>query len=193
MIGGWTAAAALQDHFDPVLETISALAAAPSAAPWVMTTGLAVTGICHCVTAAGLRSARPVGRGALALSGIATAAVAALPVDTSPQAHAVAAAVAFAGLTAWPALASRPGVHLALDRRTGLLATTGLTLLLGWFVLELQQVTPGLGAATGLSERALAGAQSLWPLAVVLLLRTRRAGHRAPDASDQAREHAVKG
>ena len=37
-----------------------------------------------------------------------------------------------------------------------------------WFGLELQKVTPDAGAATGLAERAVAGAQSLWPLVVVL-------------------------
>ena len=184
MIGGWTAAAALQSDFDATRETISALAASPSASPWVMTTGLAVTGLCHCVTAAGLRSAHPVGRVALAVAGGATAAVAALPVDISPQAHGAAATVAFVGLTVWPALAARRSAPLGLDRRTGLLATAGLSALLVWFVLELQQLPPGLGSATGLSERALAGAQSLWPLAVVLLLRARNLRDRPAPRTD---------
>src|SRR5699024_3122196 len=55
MIGGWLLAESRQPDFDPVLETISALAATDAVDPWVMTAGLAVTGIAHVVTALGLR------------------------------------------------------------------------------------------------------------------------------------------
>jgi hypothetical protein len=46
------------------------------------------------------------------------------------------------------------------SRRAGLLATAGLAALLAWFFVELQR-----GGLVGLSERMLAGAQALWPLA----------------------------
>jgi len=46
--------------------------------------------------------------------------------------------------------------------------------LLALFVVELQGLTPDSGAATGLAERALAGAQALWPLVVVVALRSGR-------------------
>ena len=172
MIGGWTVAAAAQASFDPVEETISALAAEPAASPWIMTTGLAVTGACHVVTAWGLRPAQPAARVLLAVGGVATALVAALPVSSRPAAHGAAAAVAFVALTAWPAPA---GGTAAPGRtgRSGVWATAVLSLLLGWFVLELQQVSPDRGATTGLAERALAGAQSLWPLVAVLTVRRR--------------------
>lgn len=192
MIGGWTLAAAQQQSFDPVRETISALAAAPSTAPWTMTAGLALTGVSHCVTAAGLASARPAGRAVLALAGVATAGVAAFPVDRSPQAHGLTAAVAFAALTAWPALASHADVDGALSRRVGLTATAALAVALVWFGIELQQLAPDAGAATGLAERVLAGAQSLWPLAVVVLLRA-RSPRVLPPPSDRSRVPVGKG
>ncbi|WP_155855482.1 DUF998 domain-containing protein, partial [Actinotalea ferrariae] len=73
MIGGWTVAAALQPGaFDSVRETISALAAAPAAHPVVMTAGLALTGVCHVVTASGLRGVPRAGRLVLAVAGVAT-------------------------------------------------------------------------------------------------------------------------
>ena len=49
-----------------------------------------------------------------------------------------------------------------------------LLALVGVFVAELQQVTPDDGALTGLTERLVAGAQSLWPLVVTVALRRRR-------------------
>ena len=55
LIGGWTLAATRQPAgYDPVRDTISALAARHAADPWIMTAGLAVLGACHVVTAAGL-------------------------------------------------------------------------------------------------------------------------------------------
>jgi hypothetical membrane protein len=149
MIGGWTLAALLQPTFDPVRETISALAAGSATAPEVMTAGLALTGLAHMVTAVGLRPVPGAGRMMLGVGGLATAVVAMAPVDAWPRAHDVA-------------------------------ATVGLVGLLVWFGLELQRVTSDAGAATGLAERALAGAQSLWPLVVVL---TAIAG-RTPVAGD---------
>lgn len=178
MIGGWTLAAALQPPtFDATRDTISALATSSATAGGVMTAGLAVTGVCHLVTAAGLRPARAPGRVLLAVGGAATAAVAALPVDVASRAHGIAAGVAFVALSVWPAAsagasagASAPG---ALARRWSVPASVLLLALLGWFVLELQGTGPAGGALTGASERALAGAQSVWPLVVVLTLRRR--------------------
>jgi hypothetical membrane protein len=174
MIGGWTAAAAVQPGgFDSVGGTISALAAAPAAHPWIMTTGLAVTGLCHVVTATGLRQVRPAGRLVLAVGGLGTAAVAATPVTSFPQAHGVAAGVAFVALSLWPAVSwrrvrdheDRPAV---LGPRVAVTAAAVLSALLAWFLVELQQATPTAGALTGLAERVVAGAQSVWPLVVVM-------------------------
>ena len=185
MIGGWTLAAALQPaSFDPARDTISALATSAATSGWVMTAGLALTGVCHLVTAAGLRAAAPAGRGLLALGGAATLAVAALPVDAVPGGHGVAAGVAFVALSVWPAASpptgGRTGAHGVLGRRCSVAASAGLVALLVWFVLELQGTGPAGGAQTGLTERLLAGAQSLWPLAVVVALRRRRPPRTAP-------------
>lgn len=181
MIGGWTLAGAFEPGFDAVAETISALAATTATAPAVMTAGLALTGVAHVVTALGTRPLPLPGRLLHALGGVATAAVAALPVDRAPQAHGLAAAVAFGALALWPALAWRRSA--ADDPRTrpavmhpavALGASAALVALLAWFVLELQGVGPAGGAHTGLAERAVAGAQAVWPLVVVLALRRGR-------------------
>lgn len=171
MIGGWTLAAAVQDDFDPVRETISALAAADVTAPGIMTAGLAVTGVAHVVTAAGLRPLPRLARGLHAVGGLATLAVAALPVDAFPHPHGVAAGIGFGALALWPAAAWRPGAGGVRRRAVALGAAGVLTGLLVVFVAELQGVTPDGGAATGLTERLVAGAQALWPLVVVVALR----------------------
>lgn len=169
LIGGWTVAAARQPgDFDSTTETISALAAYGAADRWIMTAGLAGLGACHVVTALGLRPAALPGRLVLAAGGLATVLVAAVPQPDggSSTAHALAAAVAFPALSVWPALAwrraparLRPGVWIG--------AAAVLLGLLGWFAAELY----GGGTRLGLSERVLAGAQALWPLAGVALAR----------------------
>jgi hypothetical protein len=63
LIGGWQLAAARQSGgFDPVRETISALASRGATDAWVMTAALAAVGVCHTVTAAGLAPAAVAGR-----------------------------------------------------------------------------------------------------------------------------------
>lgn len=196
MIGGWTLAAALQDGFDPVRETISALAATDATQPWVMTAGLAATGVAHVLTAVGLRPVPVPARVLHAVGGLATLAVAALPVDVASHAHGVAAGIGFGALALWPALAwrrARPAVlspavpraavppSAVLGPAAGVGAAVVLTGLLVLFVVELQGLTPDGGAATGLTERLVAGAQALWPLVVVLALR--RAGRPAAVAA----------
>ncbi|MGH3917317.1 MAG: DUF998 domain-containing protein [Pseudonocardiaceae bacterium] len=170
LIGGWELAAARQPgDFDPVSQTISALAAEGAADRWIMTTGLAGLGLCHVVTALGLRPTATAGRLLLAAGGVATVAVAAFPqaVDGDSAAHVAAAAVAFPVLSLWPALTGRRGI------RTGpgvsRMAAAGLLGLLGWFGLEFF----GDGPRIGLAERVLAGAQAVWPLAAVVLARRR--------------------
>ena len=172
LIGGWTVAAARQTDFSSIRDTISALAAHGANDRWLMTSALAGLGLCHLVTAAGLREARRSGRLVLALGGAATVLVAAfpLPVEGGSARHAAAAGLAFASLAAWPALAWRRDASAALLRPKPALAGA-LTLigLVGWFAASLG------GAHVGLAERAAAGAQALWPLAVVLSARSGQA------------------
>lgn len=170
LIGGWQLAAARQrGGFDPVSQTISELAGRGATEPWIMTTALVGVGVCYVITAAGLAPAAIPGRLLLAAGGVATVTLAALPlpvIGDSP-AHVVAATVTFAALSLWPVLAvrrgstPRPAVWLS--------AAAVLLVLLGWFGID----SFGGGSRIGLSERVVAAAQALWPLAAVLLARRR--------------------
>ncbi len=158
LIGGWTLAQNRQSGgFNPVTDTISALAARGADDALIMTMGLFVLGVCHLVTAAGLPEAAPAGRILLALGGAATIVVAASPQPAA--AHIPAAAVSFGALALWPALSDLP------DRRTGIVATGVMLVMLAWLGVELRG-----GDHLGLSERLLAGFQAVWPLFVVLVV-----------------------
>ncbi len=174
LIGGWELAATRQPGgFDPVRQTISALAARGATDRWIMTTGLAGVGVCHLITALGLRPAATAGRLLLAVGGAASVLVAAFPqpVTGDSPAHVAAASVTFSALSLWPAVAWRRGspVVAGPGRGVSLVAAAGLLGLLGWFGADFFTG----GDRIGLSERVLAGAQSLWPLTAVLLTRRR--------------------
>jgi hypothetical membrane protein len=169
LIGGWTLAAALQPAgFSSVRDTISALAGLGATDRWVMTIGLAGLGICHLVTASGLRPAAGAGRLMLATGGVATVLVAVFPVPSvgTSAIHRVAAGIAFVTLGLWPALAWRRGRSAPWPLRPAVSIVAAATMigLLGWFAVELY----GDGAWIGLTERLLAGAEALWPLLVAL-------------------------
>ena len=183
MIGGWTLAQSQQDAFDPVRGTISDLATQASVAPWIMGVGLAITGVAHVVTAAGLRPVPRPARALHALGGLATLAVAIFPSDTHPRAHVVAASIGFGALAVWPAWARRSTATGVLRPAVATTASAVLLVLLGAFLLELWQVTSD-GRATGLTERLVAGAQALWPLVVTLGL-VRSARHERGPAADR--------
>lgn len=162
LIGGWILAARRQPAtYDSTRDTISALAAIGADDRWLMTTGLVGLGLCHLVTASGLWPVSAVGRVMLAVGGVATVLVAAFPQprEGSSPAHMVAALVAFVALTLWPAFGRFPLVP-------GIVATVVIAGLLAWFGVELFSD----GARIGLSERALAAAQALWPLCVAVTL-----------------------
>ncbi len=162
LIGGWTWAASRQPAGYSVRRgTISALAAQGAADRWIMTTALAALGVCHLVTAAGLTDARTAGRALLAVGGLATVLVAAFPQPSAG--HAPAATIAFVALAIWPAPSEVPARSIAR------VATVVLFALLGWFAFELHSKD-----FLGLSERAVAGAQALWPLIVALVLLARQ-------------------
>ncbi len=164
LIGGWTwAAGRQQGGFDPVVETISALAARDADDRWLMTSALVGLGACHLTTALALRGAALPGRVVLAGGGVATVLVAAYPLpggDEGSPAHTAVAALSFGALAVWPLLARRPVGVAALATRPSVAAGVVLTGLVGWFVVEL--VTDS--ARVGLSERVAAGAQAVWPL-----------------------------
>jgi hypothetical membrane protein len=174
LIGGWTAAAMLQARpFDSVTQTISALAAQDATDRWLMTFALLGTGACYVVTALALRPAAVLGRLVLMAGGAATVLVAANPepAGSGSLAHTVWAATAFIAMTIWPAFSRRRGSGAGFGLRPLVcaIATAVLLCLLVWFYTELAAG----GRQLGLAERALAGAQVLWPLAVVLSCRGR--------------------
>jgi hypothetical membrane protein len=170
LIGGWTVAAAQQPgRFDPAVETISALAARGATDRWIMTVALAGLGICHVVTALALRPAASAGRVVLAGGGVATVLVAAFPLpagDAGSIPHSVAAGIGFLTLAAWPAVAVRRSAQTpaVLSRPVAVPAAAVLLGLLVWFGVELALDDGRIG----LSERAAAGAQAIWPLATVI-------------------------
>jgi hypothetical membrane protein len=155
--------------YNPVRDTISALAAHGATDRWIMTSALAGLGACHVVTAWGLRPGRTSGRVVLGVGGVATVLVAtfAQPAHGNSVAHTVVATVAFAALATWPVVAARRRVAPLLAPPVAAAATVVLIALVLWFAAELH------GGHRGLAERAAAGAQALWPLAVVVT--TRRA------------------
>ncbi len=173
LAGGWTVAAGLQPHsFNSVADTISSLAAEGATDRWVMTAALAGVGTCHVVTGLALKPAAPAGRLILMTGGVATVLVAANPEPAAGGGslpHTVWAAIGFIALTAWPLAARKRGplVPAALRPAVSAGAAGVLLGLLVWFGAELI----GGGRQVGLAERALAGTQALWPLAVVLACR----------------------
>jgi hypothetical membrane protein len=169
LVGGWAIAEARQPPgYNPVRDTISALAAHGATDRWIMTSALVGVGACHAVTALGLLPARLPGRVALATGGVATVLVAAFPQPAhgNSVAHTVSATIAFVALGVWPLIAARRrATTRVLSPRTAALASGALLGLVVWFAAELH------GGQRGLAERAAAGAQALWPLAVVVAAR----------------------
>jgi hypothetical membrane protein len=168
LIGGWTLAAARQKpDFSSVRDTISALAGYGATDRWLMTVALYGVGVCHLLTAAGLRDAAIPGRLVLALGGLATLAVAAFPLSAEAESrpHTVSAYIAFASLALWPAASWHNGAEAFGLRPPVALAAAGVLVALSvWLVVALD-ADP---AHVGLAERIAAGAQALWPLFVVL-------------------------
>jgi Protein of unknown function (DUF998) len=169
MVAGWTVAAGLQHSFDPVADTVSALAAPGAADRWVMTLTFVVVGACYFVTGLGLRPARLPGRlmlMAAAVTGVLVAANPEHPGTTLPVPHMIWGAAGCAALVAWPAGASQRGPWVPWGLRPAVSAgvVAVLLALLAWFAAEL--ITGG--GQAGLAERVFGAAQALWPLTVVL-------------------------
>jgi hypothetical membrane protein len=176
LAGGWTVAASLQPRFDPVSDTVSALAAQGAVDRWVMTLTFVVVGVCYFVTALALRPAGTAGRVILITGAVAGMLVAANPEragDVYPWGHIIWACIGLAGVTGWPAGAWRRGsaVPWSLRPAAAAAAVAVMLALVIWFAVEL---ITGAGQ-TGLAERTAGIAQALWPLTVVLSCRRVRA------------------
>ena len=172
LVGGWTMATSLQPPaFDPVADTVSALAAVGAADRWVMTLTFLAVGVCDIATGLALRPAGVAGRLILVAGSAMGTLVAVFPQHAgggSPL-HALWASIGFAALAVWPAGAWRRGPQVPWGLRPAVcaVAVVVLVLLLAWFAAE---VVTGAGQA-GLAERAVGLAQALWPLTVVLSCR----------------------
>ncbi|MFF3315075.1 DUF998 domain-containing protein [Streptomyces sp. NPDC003035] len=167
LAGGWTIAALLEGPvYDPVTQTISVLAAYGAAGFWVMTGALSALGVCHLLTAWGLRPAALAGRVALAGGGVASLAVALVPAPSSGGSlrHGSVAAVGFALLAVWPVLAADRGSSAPWGLRPApaLAATTLMGVGAAWFMFEMNRQ-----GAAGVAERLVTCIQSLWPFLVV--------------------------
>lgn len=153
-VGAWLAAGLLRPAYDPVSQAISQLARQGAPGRELMTAGFAAFGVLVPVYA---RALPPGARQAATVAGLATLAVAALPLSRAGgQAvdtwHAVAAGTGYAGQVAAPLLGARhlprrplsyavAALALAclvgsvlLPDLTGLLQRTGLTVVDAWFV-----------------------------------------------------------
>jgi hypothetical membrane protein len=169
LIGGWTVAAGLQPQFDPVADTVSALAAIGATDRWVMSLVFLLVGACYIVTALALRSAKIPGRLILIAGATAGMLVAANPEHAGgfgSVPHFVFASLGFAGLTLWPAYAAKksPEAPWGLRSAPAIAAVAAQFALLAWFGTELIMA----GGQVGLAERVMGAAQATWPLAVVL-------------------------
>lgn len=172
LIGGWLAAAFFQPaSYDPLIQTISSLAALDATDRWLMTAVLAVVGGCYVVTACGLGRVRPGGRLALLVGGMSAILVALSPEPghgaTSLQ-HLGAAALGFTSLMLWPCLAMERGPRAPWPLRPAPSIGFTVTVLASalWFLAELHA-----HGDAGLAERVVTGLQSVWPVIVVGSLR----------------------
>ncbi|WP_405584672.1 DUF998 domain-containing protein [Streptomyces sp. NBC_01190] len=184
LIVGWTTGAIIEGRrYNPVTETISVLAAGGRTGYWVLTGTLIAEGVCHLVTAWGLRAAKRAGRLCLAGGGVAAILLSLFPAPRTGGSlpHGWVVGVGFSLLAVWPVLA----VDRRLDRDRMRSTPWGLRLkpsvtasvvmwgLALWFVIQLEFVH----AAIGVAERVVTSVQSVWPLVVVAsCLRVRRSG-----------------
>lgn len=78
--GAWLAAGVLQPpSYDPVRDTISAMAGRAGTDPWVMASALLAVGVCYFLTAAGLAGLRAPARVLLAVAGLSGIGIAVSP------------------------------------------------------------------------------------------------------------------
>jgi len=169
LIGGWSVASDLQSRpFDAIAKSVSTLAADGATDRWVMTYALALVGVCDIVTALALRPAARPGRILLAVGGICGIVVAASPqpiIGGASVSHIGAATVGCLAMAIWPVAARRSrSPAFGLRPEVTVWVTAILLTVAAWFLVELLTT----GAQIGLAERILLGAETIWPLIVVL-------------------------
>lgn len=167
LVAGWALAGVVEGAgYDPVRQTISVLGSYGASAYWVLTPALVVLGLCHLVTAQGLRAAALAGRLALGAGGLSAIMLTVFPAPSSGGSlgHGVVVAVGFALLAVWPVLAIGRGRAAPWGLRPAPCGAATALMWVGgmWFWLTLHD-----HGAAGVAERVLTFAQSLWPLLVV--------------------------
>ncbi|WP_027661295.1 DUF998 domain-containing protein [Salinispora fenicalii] len=187
LIGGAGVAVTFQPRgFDQVSYSISELAAHGASHRWVMTLFILGSGLCLVLSAIGLRTVRMAGRLMLALSGVATIAVATFPdrwVDGRPaavavvNAHTVSSWLVFFAAALWPTFAANRTGPLRL--RWGLLLSAVQLAPAGWRMMyDISGGELGQADYQGLAQRLLIGFEGLVLLVVVLLARRQVARRR---------------
>jgi hypothetical membrane protein len=169
LVGGWASAEAVQHPgYDPVRNTISALARHGAEHRWVMTAALYAIGACHLITAAGLRGTPRWSRALLAAAGVAGLGLGtfAQPDRGSTDGHLSFAVLGLVTMAVWPlTVVSRTATGFPLRPRDAVFSGLLSAALLVWVVQAMS------GTTLGLAERAITFQQELWPLLVVLALR----------------------
>ncbi|MET8568890.1 DUF998 domain-containing protein [Streptomyces sp. NPDC004783] len=167
LTGGWAISAVLTGPaYDPSTQTISVLGAYGASGFWVMNGAFLALGLCHLLTAWGLRAAAVAGRVALGGGGLAAFAVVLLPAPTSGGSlrHGAVAVIGFTLLAVWPVLAidGDGSAPWALRPAPCVGATVVMALGGAWFLYEMTR-----HGAAGVAERVVTFFQSLWPFVVV--------------------------
>jgi len=162
LIGGWLLAQSLvPNDFNPIRESISALAARGMPHRWAMTSALVVAGALHIATAWSLTGMRKNGRIALAGAGLMTILLAAVPLPArgaNSITHTLIAILAFVLLACWPWLGARPQSQGLLSSRVATWATIVMLGLVASMALTLGS------PVFGLHERVVTTALVSWPL-----------------------------
>lgn len=179
LVGSGYAAAAQPPGYDPVRQTLSALANRGATDRWIMVSTLLVLGLGYLVTAVAVPAVPARARVVLGAGGAAVtfAALFSQPATGSSAWHMGSAALGWLAFTCWPlAVSRRRADPPLLGRGPAWVVTAVLVALLCWFGLELLLG----GTRLGLAQRVLVLAQTVWPatVAVVLYAQPASAGRR---------------
>lgn len=179
-ISGWAIAGSLWVGYDPMVKTISDLAANDSPVKWIMDSFFTLGGTLLLITAWYAKTLGLPGRVAIFVAGICTYGLTyfATPSQTGYSTpHRIFAIISFILMSAWPLLSIRRdrSYPLVLRPISGILASAAFTVLSVWF---LSTWTDPNATTTGLWERVLAVLQVAYLCVVVLICY--RASNREP-------------
>ena len=168
-IGGTVSAELMAANFDPVVQTISELAALDSPVRVFMSVMFVLTSLCHAVTARFAIGIGLPGRIAIGVAAVSSLFVAIFPLPTmagsSPE-HRTAAIIGFIALAVWPVLGMRRGEpHPWIIRPVGAILGTALMATFCFSFLAVW-ASPQLGYV-GVVERIAANTESIWPALVL--------------------------